>query len=235
MSNYRLYFLIVAAGNGLRMGAKQKKQYLPINNIPILCHTLLKLLQYNKENEIILVIPEKDIDYCKTNILHPFGLAKKVSLVSGGKERQDSVFNGINMIKSLSKNHDKDIVLIHDGVRPFLNSDLINACIKGAIKYGACVPALKTNDTIKIVHSKIVSKTIDRESIYQIQTPQAFKLKIIVNAIEHAKNKKFYGTDDASLVEFYGHKVAITKGLMTNIKITTKEDLKFAKAYLTFY
>ncbi len=233
MSNFKLYFLIVAAGNGLRMGLKQKKQYLQINNAPIISHTLSKFLQYEKSNEIILVIPENDIEYCKTNILRPLKADKKVLLVPGGEERQGSVLNGINAIKTLSKNYDQDIVLIHDGVRPFLNCDLINACINGAIKYGACVPALKATDTMKIVHNKIVSKTVDRDSIYQIQTPQAFLLKIIINAIEYARKKMFYGTDDASIVEFYGHKVVVTKGLKRNIKITTKEDLKFAKAYLT--
>ncbi|MCP3901678.1 MAG: 2-C-methyl-D-erythritol 4-phosphate cytidylyltransferase [Desulfobacteraceae bacterium] len=215
------------------MGLKQKKQYLQINNAPIISHTLSKFLQYEKPNEIILVVPENDIEYCKTNILQPLKAVKKVLLIPGGEERQGSVLNGINAIKTLSNNYDQDIVLIHDGVRPFLDCALINACINGAIKYGACVPALKATDTMKIVHNKIVSKTIDRDSIYQIQTPQAFLLKIIINAIEYAENKKFYGTDDASIVEFYGHKVAVIKGLKRNIKITTKEDLKFAKAYLT--
>ncbi len=234
MSNNKLYFLIVAAGNGLRMGSQLKKQYLPINNIPILSHTLSKFLQYKQPNEIVLVVPEKDIEYCKINILKPLGVEKKVLLISGGKERQASVLNGINMIKTLSDSFDQDVVLIHDGVRPLIDNDLIDACIKGAIKFGACVPAIKAIDTLKMVHDKVVIKTLDREYIYQIQTPQAFLLKIIVNAIEYAENHKFSGTDDASVVEFYRHKVSIIKGLKKNIKITTKEDLEFVKAYLAF-
>lgn len=232
MSNCKLFFLIVAAGKGLRMGSQLKKQYLPINNIPILSHTLLKFLQYKQSNKIVLVIPEKDMEYCKTNILKPLQIAKKVLLVAGGKERQESVLNGINKIKSLSNAQDKDVVLIHDGVRPLIDGDLIDACIKGAIKSGACVPAIKMVDTLKRVHNKVVTKTLDRDCIYQIQTPQAFLLKIIINAMEYAENQKFSGTDDASIVEFYGHQVSIINGLKKNIKITTKEDLEFAKAYL---
>ena len=232
MPNFKIFFLIVAAGKGLRMGSQLKKQYLPINNIPILSHTLLRFLQYKQSNEIVLVIPEEDMKYCKINILSPLGITKKILLVAGGNERQASVLNGINKIKSLSNAHDKDVVLIHDGVRPLIDGDLIDACIKGAIKSGACVPAIKMVDTLKRVHNKVVTKTLDRDCIYQIQTPQAFLLKIIINAMEYAENQKFSGTDDASIVEFYGHQVSIINGLKKNVKITTKEDLEFAKAYL---
>lgn len=234
MPNYNLYFLIVAAGKGLRMGLREKKQYLPINNIPVLSHTLSKFLHYKHTADIVLVVPEEDIEYCKKNILKPLGIIKKVLLVHGGKKRQISVSNGLKKIKTMCDNYDQDIVIIHDGVRPFIDHDLIEACIKGAIEFGACVPAIKTTDTLKIVHNEAVAKTLDRESIYQIQTPQAFLLKTIVKAMEYAENQNFSGTDDASLVEFFGDKVAIIEGLKSNIKITTKEDLEFAKVYLTF-
>jgi 2-C-methyl-D-erythritol 4-phosphate cytidylyltransferase len=234
MPNYNLYFLIVAAGKGLRMGSKQKKQYLLINNIPVLSHTLSKFLQYKKAADIVLVVPEEDIEYCKKNILKPLSIIKKVRLVSGGKTRQISVSSGLEIIKTMSNNYDKDIVIIHDGVRPFIDHDLIDACLKGAIEFGACVPAIKATDTLKVVHNEIIAKTLDRENIYLIQTPQAFLLKTIVKAMEYAVDQNFSGTDDASLVEFFGDKVTIIEGLKTNIKITTKEDLEFAKAYLTF-
>lgn len=233
MSNYKLYFLIVAAGQGLRMDSELKKQYLSINNLPILCHTLSVFNQYNKAHEIILVVPEEDVEYCKENILKPLDIEEKVFLVPGGKERQDSVSIGIDMIKTLSGNYE-DVVLIHDGVRPFIDHSLIDACIKAAIEFGACVPAIKAIDTIKIVNDKIVRKTLDRECVYLIQTPQAFLFGIIMNAMEYAKKQKFTGTDDASVVEFFGHKVAVIKGLRKNIKITTKDDLKFAKTYFSF-
>ena len=233
MSNHNLYFLIVAAGKGLRMGSKIRKQYLQINSVPILSHTLSRFMLYTKAYKIVLVVPQNDIEYCKENILQPLGLEKKVLLVTGGKKRQESVFNGIKAIKTLNKYHDQDIVLIHDGVRPFFNIELIESCVKGAIEFGACVPAIKATDTLKLVDNNKVIKTIDRDFIYQIQTPQAFLLKIIADALEYAERHDYSGTDDASIVEFYGHKVAIVKGLKKNIKITTQEDLKFAKAYLT--
>ena len=216
------------------MGLRQKKQYLPINNIPILSHTLSKFLQYKKAADIVLVVPEEDMEYCKKNILKPLGIINKVLLVSGGNKRQISVSNGLKIIKTMSNNYDQDIVIIHDGVRPFIDHDLIDACLKGAIEFGACVPAIKATDTLKIVHNEVIAKTLNRESIYQIQTPQAFLLKTIIKAMEYAENQNFSGTDDASLVEFFGDTVAIIEGLKTNIKITTKEDLEFAKVYLTF-
>ena len=234
MKNPTLFFLIVAAGKGLRMGSELKKQYLPLDNIPILSHTLIKFEQYYKPHKIILVVPINDIKYCKKSILKPLGMEKKVIIVPGGKKRQQSVLNGINMIKTLTDNYNKDIVLIHDGVRPFIDDYLIDQCIKGAVEFGACIPAIKVVDTLKIVNNNVVTKTLNRDYIYQIQTPQAFLLKIIVDAMEYAEKKKFSGTDEASIVEFFGHKVVITTGSKRNIKITTKEDIEFAKAYLAF-
>jgi 2-C-methyl-D-erythritol 4-phosphate cytidylyltransferase len=234
MSDYKTFFLIVAAGQGMRMGSEIKKQYLPLGKLPILSHTLLKFSEYSLPNVIVLVVPEQDIDYCRQKILKPVGLEKRVCLVPGGKERQESVFNGINKIKNMSDSFDRDILLIHDGVRPFIDANLIDACVKGAIKFSACVPGIKIVDTIKSVSDNSVLKTLDREVVYQIQTPQAFSLKIIIDAMNHAIEQDFSGTDDASLVEFLGHKVAIINGLRRNIKITTKEDIEFAKAFLTF-
>ena len=233
MSDSKLFFIVVAAGKGLRMGSQIRKQYLTINELPILAHTLLKFTQYIQQNEIILVVPQDDIGYCKENILKPFGIENNINIVSGGEKRQESVANGINFIKTMSDNYDEDVVLIHDGVRPFIDSDLIESVIKGAIEFGACIPAIKTVDTIKKVSNNIVTETLDRTNIYQIQTPQAFSLRIIIDAIEYAQNQIFFGTDDASLVEFYGQKVAIVNGLRHNIKITTQEDLKFANTYFS--
>ncbi len=231
MENFKLFFLIVAAGKGARMSSSKKKQYLPINNIPVLTHTLRVFHQYNKTNKMILVIPDEDIDYVRENILKFLGIEDKITLVPGGKERNESVFNGINAIKTMADDYKKSVILIHDGVRPFINSSLIDACIKGAIEHGACVPGLKIVDTLKVVNNNTITKTLDRSNVYQIQTPQAFVLDIIIKAMEFAENKNFFGTDDASIVEFFGHKVFIIKGLKHNIKITTKDDLKFANEF----
>jgi len=235
MPDNKIFFLIVAAGKGERLGSDLKKQYLPLDNLPVLCHTLFKFLNFKQPGEIILVIPADDIMYCKKNILEPLEImtksAKDIFLVPGGKERQDSVQKGLDLIKTMSKNYEKDIVLIHDGVRPFVNNDLIERCITGAGEKGACVPGIKAIDTVKEAHNDVVLKTLDRNCIYQIQTPQAFLLKIISEAMDHAQDKNFLGTDDASLVEFLGLNVSIIKGLKYNVKITTTEDLDFAKAY----
>ena len=233
MSDSKLFFIVVAAGKGLRMDSQIRKQYLTINKLPILAQTLLKFTQFTQQNKIILVVPQDDIQYCKENILNLLETEHNINIVSGGEKRQESVANGINLIKTMSNNYDKDIVLIHDGVRPFISRELIDSLIKGAIEFGACVPAIKIVDTIKKVTGNIVTETIDRTNIYQIQTPQAFSLKIIIDAIDYANGHNFFGTDDASLVEFHGRNVAIVDGLRRNIKITTKEDLEFANTCLS--
>ncbi len=210
------------------MNSQLKKQYLKVQHLPVLTHTILRFIEFRNYDGIVVVVPGEDLDYCKENILKPVGQDKKLFMVSGGNHRQASVANGINFIKNLDYNYEKSIVLIHDGVRPCIDKAFIERCIKGAVEFGACVPGVKTVDTVKEVHNGIVTKTLDRENIFNIQTPQAFVLKIIIDAIEFARKNKFKGTDDASLVEFYGHDVAVINGLKRNIKITTKEDISIA-------
>ncbi|MCP4671504.1 MAG: 2-C-methyl-D-erythritol 4-phosphate cytidylyltransferase [Desulfobacula sp.] len=232
--DYQNYVIIVAAGIGLRMGSTIKKQYLCLDKIPILAHTVKVFDKCDYINEMILVVSEKDKDYCQTNIIAPFEFKKNIHLVQGGKTRQDSVFNGLKYLQECVDSAKKTIVMIHDGVRPFVDDTIIINCINGAIKHGCSIPAVKITDTIKQVDQDFcVQKTLNREMVYCAQTPQAFKMDLILNAFGHAVKNNFSGTDDASIIENAGHKVYIVEGSKHNIKITTPEDLVLGKYLLT--
>lgn len=234
MNQSQNFAIVVAAGKGLRMGSKTRKQYLCLDKIPIITRTIMAFDACDQIHEIVLVIPEQDHEYCKNNILDPFGFAKKIHLIEGGKERQDSVLNGLKRVKDRINSDKEAIVLIHDGVRPFVNQNIIKACILKAIEYGACIPAVKITDTVKQVCPDLsIQKTINRQFLYIAQTPQTFKLDLILRAFEHAIKTCFSGTDDASLVEHLGEKVVIINGSKMNIKITTKQDLILGKYLLT--
>ncbi|MBU8909993.1 MAG: 2-C-methyl-D-erythritol 4-phosphate cytidylyltransferase [Desulfobacterales bacterium] len=226
MDELRHFVIIVAAGKGLRMGHNTKKQYLHLAGMPVLARTVMVFDQCEHIHEIILVIPKDDGGYCKTHIIDPYGFKKKIHLVEGGEERQHSVLSGLKLIRD-KMNRDKEaIVMIHDGVRPFVNQNIIKDCILTAIEYGACIPAVKITDTVKeVLPDLVIQKTLNRENLYKAQTPQTFKLGLLLRAFEYAVKTSFQGTDDASLVEHLGHKVAIIKGSKLNIKITTPEDL----------
>ncbi len=234
MNESRHFAIIVAAGKGLRMGAKAKKQYLYLDKIPILARTIMAFDTCDQLHEIILVIPKEDEKYCKTHIIDPYGFTKKIHLIAGGDQRQDSVLTGLKFIGDKSNQDCEAIVMIHDGVRPFVNQNMIKDSIRTAIEYGACIPAVKITHTVKkVLGGSVIQKTIDRENLYMAQTPQTFKLDLILRAVEHAVKTSFSGTDDASLVENLGHKVMIIQGSELNIKITTPEDLVLGKYLLT--
>ena len=218
--------VIVAAGKGIRMNDTVQKQYLPLAGRPVLSYTLAVFDGCDLISKIFLVVPQKDFDYCRNNIL-PM-LKKEINLVAGGKERQDSVYNGL-----IAVGENNGIVIIHDGVRPFANKEMIESCVRGAIKHGACIIGVPVQDTLKrISRSGDIEKTIERNNIWLAQTPQAFKYNIIKKAHEYARIKGYAGTDDATLVEKTGNFVKIIKGSKNNIKITTREDLKIAEIML---
>lgn len=217
------------------MGADIKKQYLCLDNIPVLTRTLMVFDCHADIDEIFLIIPENDHSFCKNQIIAPYDFKKKIHMVTGGENRQDSVLNGLEKLKGTTGSNTADkIVLIHDGVRPFVGKNMISDCIMGAQKNGACVPAVKVTDTVKQVDENLcIEKTVPRHQLYCVQTPQAFQLDLILSAFEHAARTSFTGTDDASLVEYFGHKVMISKGSKFNIKITTPEDLVLGKYFLS--
>jgi len=237
---HKNFAIIVAAGKGLRMESTIKKQYLVLNGMPILTHTIMVFDKCNQIHEIVLVVPDDDKEYCKSSIVAPFEFNKNIHLVQGGITRQDSVFNGLRHVHEYLESSTTSIVMIHDGVRPFVDDTIILNCINGAIQHGACIPAVQITDTIKQVSPNkqkksgfYIQKTLNREFIYCAQTPQTFRLELILNAFEHAVKTNFSGTDDASIIENAEHKVFLTEGSKNNIKITTPEDIVLGKYLLT--
>nr|HID57936.1 2-C-methyl-D-erythritol 4-phosphate cytidylyltransferase [Desulfobacterales bacterium] len=218
--------IIVAAGEGLRMRSGIRKQYLSLCGQPILAHTLNPFENCSAVQEIFLVIPEEDHVFCQEKIIAPLKTRKKVHLISGGEIRQESVYNGLKAIDSRC-----DLVVIHDGVRPFVRKDQIDITIATARKYGSCIVAFPASDTIKLVGTnKQVINTLEREMVWMAQTPQTFRYDLILEAHEVARREGFEGTDDASLVERLGEPVYVVPGDQYNIKITTPEDLRIAES-----
>jgi 2-C-methyl-D-erythritol 4-phosphate cytidylyltransferase len=220
--------LIVAAGQGLRMGAPQRKQYLPLAGRPILTRTLQAFDRIERIDQMVIAVPPSEKDYCENEIVANAGLKTRVALVEGGAHRQDSVFNGLQQLGDA-----EGIVLIHDGVRPMVTAALINACIQGALQWDACIPAVAVIDTPKQIDDRgIIARTLAREHLRMAQTPQAFRLSLIHRAHTEARRLGLKATDDASLVEAMGVAVHVVDGLHENIKITTPEDLAWAEAWL---
>lgn len=220
--------IIVAAGKGERMNTEVKKQYIKLHNKPILAYTIEKFENNNEIDDIILVTGKNDIKYCKEEIVEKYKFNKVKKIIEGGNERQYSVFNGL---KEISKN--TDIVLIHDGVRPFVSNDDIYNIIYNTHKYDGCILGVKVKDTVKVCDkNNFITDTPDRRFIYLAQTPQAFKYDLILKAYESLINSNCILTDDSMILEKIGYKIKIIEGNYTNIKITTPDDLYFGEAIL---
>lgn len=217
--------IILAGGKGLRMGGTIPKQYLDLAGRPVLSHTLAAF--DNTPSVAALVIVTSDEAYVREKVLAPWSVKKPVSFARGGSERQDSVWNAINIID------DCDIVVIHDGVRPLITPEVIEESITAARLYGASAVGMPCKDTIKIIDENGFSvETPDRSRLWTIHTPQTFKLSLLRAAHEKALKDGFLGTDDSSLVERMNHPVKLIQGGYDNIKITTQEDLDLAAGYL---
>jgi 2-C-methyl-D-erythritol 4-phosphate cytidylyltransferase len=240
--------IIPAAGRGLRMGEAKPKQFLELSGKPILLHTL-ETISRSRFLSGILVVAQKDFLAATENLIraycsvHPDKLCYSsrraspgsvplslqeggagnricITVVVGGKERQDSVFNALQELPE-----ECVWVLIHDGVRPFVSRQLLESTWKAALETGAAIAALPATDTIKWVREKTVLETLPREEIWFVQTPQVFRKDIIVAAYREARERGWSGTDDAFLVECFGVPVSVVPGERSNIKITTPEDL----------
>ena len=220
--------VIVAAGKGSRMGAEMNKQYLKLNEKEVLAHTVEKFEKCRAINEIIIVTGKDEIEYCKHNIWEKYGFTKIKTIVAGGKERQDSVYNGL-----LAASHETQIILIHDGARPLIDGEQIEESIKVAREMGACVLGVPIKDTIKMCdHHQFVTGTPARDSLWSVQTPQAFKYDLIMRAYKEGLANHLVVTDDSMMVEALGYPVKIIEGRYDNIKITTPEDLIIAKGMM---
>ncbi|WP_054025350.1 2-C-methyl-D-erythritol 4-phosphate cytidylyltransferase [Bacillus sp. FJAT-28004] len=217
--------IIVAAGRGTRMGTKESKQYLKLADKPILVHTLELFQSMDLVKEVVLVVGSEDVERCR-NWASLYGITKVTAIVAGGKERQHSVYYGLQELKS-------DWVMVHDGVRPLVSADAVRACCEQAEQSGASVLAVPVKDTIKQVNETgVIVSTPDRRSLWAIQTPQAFRRVLLLEAHERALAEEFIGTDDAMVVERMGASVTVAEGEYTNIKITTPEDLPWAEFLL---
>ncbi|HEX9023925.1 MAG TPA: 2-C-methyl-D-erythritol 4-phosphate cytidylyltransferase [Geobacteraceae bacterium] len=219
--------IVPAAGMGKRMGAEINKQYLLLAGKPILAHTLRVFEDAPFVDDVYVVVPEAEIPYCREHVVERFGFAKVRRIVAGGAERQHSVMNGL---KAVSDAGDDDVVLIHDGVRPFIPQQVLEHAVAAAGKYDGALVAVPAKDTVKVVREGIVRETPPREELWLAQTPQAFRYPIIMAAHEIAEAERYLSTDDASLVEWLGKDIHIVMGDYRNIKITTPEDLVLAEA-----
>jgi 2-C-methyl-D-erythritol 4-phosphate cytidylyltransferase len=220
--------IIPAAGSGKRFGGSIPKQFLEIKSIPIL---KLAIQKFQECEDVKFIVISSGSDYINetSRLVERNNFTKVKSIVPGGEHRQDSVWNGIKEIVK----YNVDMVLIHDAVRPFVSKDIIMNIIRAVREYDAAVPAVTPKDTIKISGSPgFLTGTLDRNKLYAVQTPQGFRTNLIVEAFEKAYVDKFYGTDDAALVERLGKKIKIVEGSYNNIKITTSEDYENASFIL---
>ncbi|WP_373600632.1 2-C-methyl-D-erythritol 4-phosphate cytidylyltransferase [Paraclostridium bifermentans] len=219
--------VIVAAGTGSRMNADINKQFIKLNDKEVIVHTIEKFYKNKNINDIVVVIREDEQEYFNENIINKYKF-NNIKIAYGGKERQDSVYNGI---KKLDDNC--DVILIHDGARPFVTNSIIENAIKEAKQHNAVVVGVKVKDTIKVVgENGNVIDTPNRSYLWSVQTPQVFKCDVITKAYEDAYNNNYYGTDDAMLVERIGYDIKMVEGSYDNIKITTPEDLNFGEQIL---
>ena len=218
--------IIPAAGLGKRIGSSVAKQFLEIQGESLLDHTLKVFVSCKLIDYVVLVIPRADVDDVGKDWLNKYEIVREVVL--GGKQRQDSVYNGFNSLERAT-----DIVVIHDGVRPFTTPQMITATIEEAKKYGAAITALPVSDTIKQVADGFVEQTISREGLWRVQTPQAFQHRLLQKAFKKAKEDSYYGTDEGALIEYLGERVRIVPGSELNIKITRKEDLVLGESLLS--
>lgn len=225
----RVTALIPAAGMGKRMAAGINKQYLKLGGKPILAHTLDVFEKAPFVDDVYVIVPEDEITYCRENVIESYGYTKVRRIVAGGRERQQSVFNGLKAADGLDID---DIVIVHDGVRPFVPLDAVRRSVEVARLHDGALVAVPVKDTVKITAEGIVVDTPGRENIWLAQTPQTFRYGVIRQAYERAENEGFLGTDDSSLVERLGKTVHIVMGDYRNIKITTPEDMLLAEAFL---
>lgn len=213
--------VIAAAGKGNRFG--EKKQFKLLGRRPLLFHTLTPFLECDDISEIVVVVPEKNVENTLRE-LASFTSTKPVKTVTGGARRQDSVLNGCEVFSK-----DVKIVAVHDAARPFVTPKLISATIKGCDEADGCIAALPSRDTVKQVNGDQIKKTLDRSSIWLAQTPQTFHRDILIKALQ----QEMEATDEASMVEALGGNVTVTEGLPTNFKITTSDDWQLAEKILS--
>jgi len=219
--------IIAAAGSGNRMDpGKINKQYRILGSKPILSHGIKVFEENPYIDEILVVVKEEDVSFCKDQVIDPYGFHKVTQIIRGGQERQDSVYEALKKVNEMSS-----IILIHDGARPFIEDEQINALIHCLEVEKAATVGVAVKDTVKMIKEDEIVSTLDRTKLKAIQTPQGFRKSIIIQAYDKAYKEGFYGTDDTVLVERLGVTVKVIDGTYRNIKITTEEDMIIANAF----
>lgn len=221
--------IVLAAGQGKRMGTKVQKQYLEIDGKPVLYYSLYAFEQSPIIDEIILVVGENQEEYCQNEMISKYGIRKVKKIVQGGVERYHSVWNGLQEVEG------EGYVFIHDGARPFINEEILNRAYKDVENCKACVVGMPVKDTIKLADREgFVDETPERSLVWMIQTPQVFENSLVRKAYALLmEQESIQVTDDAMVVEqMLGHKVKLTLGSYENIKITTPEDLDIAEIFV---
>ena len=232
----QVFAILPAAGLGTRMAGPQPKQFLALDGVPILIHSLRAFASVERVTAIYVAVRKTEMERTEAQISE-FGaahnLAARVHVVEGGDHRQQSVSHALAAIPA----QPDDIILIHDAVRPLIDPDTINRTIDAVIEFGAAIVGLPAIDTIKQVertaHGALITATIPREFVVLAQTPQGFRYGLLQKALAAAEAAGFIGTDEASVIERAGHPVAVVHGSQVNLKITQPGDLELAEFYLT--
>ena len=224
MSSSRVFVVMTAAGQSRRMGGTDKLT-LPVLGRPLLAHTALAFLEWPRlEAMAVSVSPGREQELEMTFARHCPN-PQKVTVLTGGQERQDSVRLGLELLHSIHAPTPTDFVMIHDGARPFIDTVLLEALLDSLATCDGVLPATPVRDTIKRVDGFSVVRTEDRETLRMVQTPQAFRFCAILELHRRAHREDFFGTDDASLMEHYGGKVNWISGPAHNLKVTVPEDI----------
>jgi 2-C-methyl-D-erythritol 4-phosphate cytidylyltransferase len=210
------------------MGGSVPKQFLSLGGEPLVVHSLRILQAAHTVDDIILAVPEADLEYCVNDLVKQHGFSKITKVVPGGIERQDSVRHALEQVPE-----ETEIVLVHDAVRPFLTRQMVSDVLGMADKHGAAIIAIPMRDTVKQVGSDhIIQRTVDRRPLWLAQTPQAFRRQWLQEAHRKAHAEGIHATDDAYLVEWLGHSVIVVEGSGENIKVTRPEDMVIGEAIL---
>lgn len=220
--------VVVAAGKGKRMEREINKQYIALGGRAILAHTLQAFEDHPGIDEVVLVVGKGEESLCRQQVIEAEGFRKVQKVVTGGTERYHSVYNGIR-----SLGEDCDVVVVHDGARPFVTDTMINESIAGARAHGCAIVGVPVKDTIKVIDGEgFVKETPKRETLWMVQTPQTFQKSLLLRAHGEREKKNLAVTDDAMLLEALGRKVKMVRGDYENIKITTPEDLDLGEGIM---
>lgn len=219
----RKYAIILAGGHGVRMGSALPKQFLEVDGKPVLRHTIERFLDYDKSMELVLVLPSDQKEWWK-KYCDEKGFMTRYVLATGGITRFHSVQNALRYVE------DKSLVAVHDGVRPLINSNLLDRLFSAAEQHCAIVPVMGMIESLRLLSGDGSSSSINRDNYVSVQTPQVFHSEVLKKAYEQPYSQLF--TDDASVVEAAGYSVTLVEGLRYNLKITTPEDLKLASFLL---